>query len=128
MKEYFYMFSAGEYSDYCVGGLYKSTQVLTKDWFGEYLKNKLIENHPEHKEFIEGLASDIDILQGDSWKEDLWKSLGNPERPNWRDRELHNAWWGAYNPWKESFTTDFIKMAVEEGILEYVEYEEIWSH
>lgn len=128
MKEYFYMFSAGEYSDYCVGGLYKSTQVVSKEWFGEYLKKKLIENHPEHSGFIVNLQPDIDILQGDSWKEDLWKSLDKPIRPDWRDKEIYNEWWAVYRPWKESLNTDFIKMAVEEGILEYVQYEEIWSH
>lgn len=128
MKEYFYMFSQGQYSDYCVGGLYKSTQVLTEDWFGEYLKNKLIENHPEHRQFIENLLPDIHVLQGDSWKEDLWKFLEMPLVPNWLDQASYNSWCNVYHTWKKSFNTDFIKIAVEEGILEYVEYEEIWSH
>ena len=128
MKEYFYMFSAGEYSDYCVGGLYKSNHQLTKEWFGHYLKNKLVQNNPEYEDFIQNLSPDIDILQGDSWKEDLWNHSGKPPRPDWRDRDVYNSWWASYHPWKESFNTDFIKMVTEEDILEYVEYEEIWSH
>ena len=45
MKEYFYMFSAGEYSDYCVGGLYKSNHQLTEEDILEYVEYEEIWSH-----------------------------------------------------------------------------------
>ena len=42
-KKYFYMFSEGSYSDYCVGGMYVCDHEITeqewKDHYNNYLEN-----------------------------------------------------------------------------------------
>lgn len=43
MKEYYYMFSSGSYSDYCVGGMFKSNEELSEEYFANHLKNMILE-------------------------------------------------------------------------------------
>jgi hypothetical protein len=38
---HFFMFSSGEYSDYCVGGMYVCDHVVTKDEWEQFVADKL---------------------------------------------------------------------------------------
>lgn len=134
MKEYFYMFSSGEYSDYCVGGMYKSKTELTEDYFAKYLKAKMIEQVPEAEEFFLGLETSLPELTGYSISENLYVYCTKDEQIPYNQlttgeySQLNTARYGRKTEWIKSkgFTQDFVSLLVQDGILEEVEYEEIW--
>lgn len=135
-KEYFYMFSNGSYSDYCVGGMFKSKQPLTKEWFGEYLKNKLIKKFPEGKEYFEQCPADLDYFEsGYNVSVKFYEFCTQDLAPDEKSHKNYDKWAAEYNPWarrkdawlkENNFHTDVTLYAIEDGILESVEYEEIW--
>lgn len=137
MTDYFYMFSSGEYSDYCVGGLYSSKEKLGEEYFAKYLKAYMINQVPEAKEFFEQLETEIHVLTGHSLPENLYNYCTQDERPKWK-RDLSRTEYADYNmgvsaynkrkaAWVEGkqFTQDFVALLVKEGILKEIEYEEI---
>lgn len=129
-KEYYYMFSEGSYSDYCIGGLYKSKQPLTKEWFGQYLKDKLIQKHPEYEEFFQTKEPDIDVLTGEYYlQSDLYEYATQKKRPPYLyESEKYKIWFKAKEEFIKDikFSNDVVEYALEDGIIEAVEYKEIW--
>ena len=133
MKEYYYMFSHGSYSDYCVGGLYKSKNELGEQFFAETLRQMLIEQVGDWVEAVE-------MFKEKEWDEVL-TSFGSAWRVKTRlfelvngkdvyaygtaERDLYHAAWYEYSK-KTEVDTDFIAKLVKDGVLEPVEYEEIW--
>lgn len=120
-KEYYYMFSHGDYSDYCVGGLYKSKLNLTDSDFKEY-KKQMIEEL-----FEEGWDDDIKQEMMNAYSE--WKlqvlyysaTLGSEEIA-----KLTN-----YHQARREFFKDFSGFTsvapylVSKGILQPLDYTEI---
>jgi hypothetical protein len=137
------MFSHGEYSDYCVGGMYKSTQELSEEWFAQYLKSKMIEQVPEAGEFFLGMETTLPALTGYTVPEKLYLYCTQDEevvrRPNLRYDNKDIMWLGYQalcderykrkDAWLKSkgFTQEFVKLLVQDGVLQEVEYDEIWN-
>ena len=127
MKEYFYMFSQGEYSDYCVGGLYKSTQQLSEEFFVNHLRFMIlsqIEKWPEAVEYFERVPPSLSYcgLQYSLFELEAGK------RPK-DDYEKGNTWFNAFLEWKKQvgeLDQNFVADLVNKGVLKEVEYEEIW--
>ena len=136
MKDYFYMFSAGSYSDYCVGGLYSSKEELSEEYFASYLKDYMIQKVPEAKEFFEALATDIEVLTGHLIPDKVYTYCTQEDRPQilgagkkksyWNDVELYikrrDAWLA-----EKKFSQDIAQILVDAGVLVKLEYEEIWN-
>jgi hypothetical protein len=130
VKDYFYMFSQGCYSDYCVGGMYKSKQELTKEWFAKYLKTKMIEQVPEAKEFLLSVETTIEALTSYIIPEKLYIYCTQDERIDYNaDIQLEKERRSRKEVWLESkgFTQSITDLAIKDGILEKVEYKEIWN-
>lgn len=135
MKEYYYMFSSGSYSDYCVGGMFKSKEELSEEYFANHLKNMILEQvstWPEAVEYINSLPVDIAALSQYRLQQKLFaleageepKAYGADGQDGW------NKWHKAYVAWEEKvgkLDTDFIQDLVNKGVLEQVEYTEIWN-
>lgn len=137
MKEYFYMFSQGAYSDYCVGGLYKSTGKWSEEWFAQYLKAKMIGQVPEAEEFFLGIETTIEALTGYMIPEKLYVYCTQEEPTSndlyWKDTrkfsELQMDRERRKKAWLESkgFNQSVTALAIKDGILEEIEYDEIWN-
>lgn len=139
-REYYYMFSSGSYSDYCVGGLYKSKEKFDESFFAEYLRQMIIDqivNWPEAVEHIKNISREdsSDLLGTLSYEYGISKALfeivSGPSPEPFRDKLAYAGWLSAYKGWKDSvgkFDLDFIKSLTEEGRLEEIEYEEIWNN
>lgn len=141
MTEYYYMFSSGEYSDYCVGGMYKSKQKMDEAWFARYLKGQMIIQVPEAKEFLLPICEELSVLTGYTVPENLYVYCTGDEQP----QKPFNCWYGdsahkeyiekniqrskRKTQWIEDkgFSKDFVELLVRDGILETVEYTEIWN-
>ena len=133
MKEYYYMFSQGSYSDYCVGGLYKSEKELSEQFFAETLRQMLIEQVGDWSEAVE-------MFKEKEWNEVL-TSFGDPDDVLYKlfklvNGENHHPWgsvasaeyieaWSQYAK-DTKVDTDFVAKLVKDGVLEPVEYKEIW--
>jgi hypothetical protein len=132
MKEYYYMFSRGSYSDYCVGDLYKSTEELSEEYFINHLKLMLLDqvkDWPEAVEYINALDNDLSVLGGWSLQRRLFALVAG-ECPDYQNREGQTSWSKAYEDWVKDvgeIDKDFVKSLVTLNILESVEYEEIWE-
>lgn len=126
-KEYFYMFSEGSYSDYCVGGLYKSKQELSSDFFIQHLRSMIldqIKNWPEAVEYFNNLPQSLSY--GNLQYQLFELEAGKCPRDDYRNG---SPWFKAFSEWKESvgeLDVDFIADLERKGILERIEYEEIW--
>ncbi len=133
MKEYYYMFSHGSYSDYCVGGLYKSKMELGEQFFAETLRQMLIEQVGDWSEAVE-------MFKEKEWNEVLisfgsaeWVKIKLFELVNGKDvyaygtaeRDLYRAARNEYSK-KTEVDTDFVAKLVKDGVLEALEYKEIW--
>lgn len=134
MKDYFYMFSNGSYSDYRVDGLYSSKEELSKEYFANYLKTYMIQQVPEAKEFFEALDTDIEVLTGYLIPDKVYTYCTQDECPEW--------WAGGKEYWddiqeyknrrdawltEEKFSQDIAQILVDAGVLVKLEYEEIWN-
>lgn len=135
MKEYYYMFSSGQYSDYCVGGMFKSKEELSEEYFANHLKNMILEQvstWSEAVEYINSLQVDISTLS-EYWLQQKLFALEAGEQPKdygTDGRVMRNAWYKAYTAWEEKvgkLDRDFIQDLVNKGVLEQVEYTEIWN-
>lgn len=131
---YYYMFSQGQYSDYCVGGLYKSDQKLNDAYFINYLKDIIIlQLDPDWSEAAEAIKEwDVEdictLTNGYTIKTKLF-TLAAGARPKWDDREGQKMWDDAYSKWctGQELDLNYIDKLVEAGVLTKIEYEEIWE-
>lgn len=130
MKEYYYMFSSGTYSDYCVGGMFKSKEELSEEYFANHLKNMILEQvstWTEAVEYINNLPTDLTALSHYGLQQNLF-ALEAGEEPD-SSYGAKRAWHKAYAEWVEEvgeLDRDFVQDLVNKGILEQVEYTEIW--
>ena len=136
MREYYYyMFSSGQYSDYCVGGMFKSKEELSEEYFTNHLKNMILEQvstWPEAVEYINSLPVDISALSQYGLQQKLFAlEAGEAPKSYWADGQNRwNKWYEAYTAWEEKvgkLDRDFIQDLVNKGVLEQVEYTEIWN-
>lgn len=128
MSEYFYMFSSGDYSDYCVGGMYRSTVKYTEEDFARILKEDFIDQMPQAYDYLCTLPLDISVLAGYyGFKDNLYAFMTQDARPlnstakQADERTKRKKDWFESNPLDTSITSVLIR----KGILEEVEYEEI---
>jgi hypothetical protein len=131
---YYYMFSQGIYSDYCVGGLYKSEQELDKTYFIEYVRSVLLgQIDSEWKEAVDFITNwevqDICTITSHELVTTTLFELHAGKCPSWKDKEGRNLWNDAYRKWlsEQTIELNYIEKLVEEGILVKVEYQEIWE-
>lgn len=131
---YYYMFSQGEYSDYCVGGLYKSEEELDETYFINYLKSLIIPQlDPDWPEAIEMIkdwpVENICTLTNGYTITTKLFTLVAGDRPKWDNREGKKLWDEAYYGWVKDhkLELDYVNKLVETGVLVKIEYEEIWE-
>lgn len=135
MKEYYYMFSSGQYSDYCVGGMFKSKEELSEEYFANHLKNMILEQvstWPEAVDYINSLPVDISALTHYRLQQKLFalEAGEEPKAYGADGRDIWNNWYKAYTAWEKKvgkLDKDFIQDLVNKGVLEQVEYTEIWN-
>lgn len=135
MKEYFYMFTRGQYSDYYVRGLYKSSQQISEAGFVGYFTMKIIDKIPESVGFFLSLEDlTVENMSDTCFKYKLYTYCTGDEKIKY-DPNVIMDYNGAYRARKErmdswflqkEFNFDLAEMAVKGGILEKLEYEEIW--
>lgn len=128
MEEYFYMFSSGSYSDYSVGGLYRSTEKYSEEDFSRILKEDLIKQMPLAYEYLCTLPLDISVLTGYyGFKNNLYEFMTQDIRAVNCTPKEHREWyerkelWFKNNPIDNSITSVLVK----NGIIEEIEYEEV---
>ena len=128
MSEYFYMFSSGSYSDYCVGGLYRSKQKYSEEDFARILKEDFIEQMPSAYEYLCTLPLDIPVLSGYyGLKDNLYSFMTQDVKPvnctntESLERQKRKESWFENNPLDNSVSS----ILVRKGIIEQIEYEEI---
>jgi hypothetical protein len=131
---YYYMFSKGSYSDYCVGGLYKSKQELDETYFIEYVRSMLLSKIDfEWKEAVDFITNwevqDIGTITNQRLVTTRLFELHAGKCPLWNDKEGRNLWNDTYCKWlsEQTIELNYIEKLVEEGILVKVEYQEIWE-
>jgi hypothetical protein len=138
-KEYYYMFSSGEYSNYCVGGMYKSKEKFDESSFAEYLRQMIIDqivDWPEAVDCIKNINREttsalLTMLSSEYTVSKHLFQLVAGKMPDFAyEKPAYMSWVVAFNVWKESIgeiDVNFIKSLVKEGRLEEIEYEEIWN-
>lgn len=131
---YYYMFSQGQYSDYCVGGLYKSEQELDETYFIEYVRAMLLSQiDSEWKEAVDFITNwelqDICTITNNRLVTESLFELHAGKCPTWGDKEGRKLWGDAYCKWmnEQTIELNYIAKLLEEGILVKVEYQEIWE-
>lgn len=131
---YYYMFSQGQYSDYCVGGLYKSEQKLDEKYFIEYVRAMLLgQIDSDWKEAVDFITNweieDIGTITNNRLVTTNLFKLHAGECPSWGDKDGRKLWDEAYYKWLSGQTIElrYIQKLVEDGVLTEVKYEEIWE-
>lgn len=135
--EYFYMFSEGSYSDYCVGGLYKSKLKLTEEDFKVYKGQRV----QEYLSSINLEYPDIDVDCGHySLKHRIFTRVAGvcPQIPPYnlqvsigpvrleRARRENYEWTnGLLEFFKANPLPTLTQWLCEKGTLEAIEYEEM---
>lgn len=138
MSDKYYMFSQGSYSDYSVGALCKSKEDLSSEYMAKYLKRKWIEKYPDCDEFVNQFSDTIEAVSSwgveDKFYEFVTKDIDPSDDNNYNPRcekssQLYDQWWKRKDAFIRSsgFSKDYVRMAEEDGILDVIEYEEIWS-
>lgn len=133
MSDKYYMFSRGSYSDYSVGALCKSKETLSSEYLAKYLKSKWLEQFPGCDDFVNQFSDTIDAVSGYEVENKFYEFCTEDTEPEMnyseQSRLLWHQWWERKEAFIKSsgFSKDYIKMAEEDGILEVIEYEEVWS-
>jgi hypothetical protein len=105
MDTYYFMFSEGSYSDYCVGGLYTCDHPVTVDEWDAFCNAVSAERHKRGEEVFAPWKGQ---LPRDYMKDDDYKAVSA-------------AYW---DWWRES---DPQKRFVEKHNMQRVEYTELWG-
>lgn len=128
MNEHFYMFSSGSYSDYSVGGLYKSKEKYSEEDFARILKEDFIEQMPSAYEYLCTLPLDISVLTGYyGFKDNLYAFMTQDTKPINCSTEEASDWWKRKEGWFKNnpLDTSLSSVLMRKGIIEEIAYEEI---